>query len=123
MTAIAGDGSGYLWFGTENGLNRYNGYELTRFYNIAEDSTSIPGNYITDIETDKEGNLWIGYLSDGVSRYDNVSNSFINYSLAEITNDTDSDLLIHAIEEDMKGTFWLSTNRGIIRLNLLIHDD
>lgn len=55
-----------MWFGTRNGLNRYNGYVFDRFLYDQDDSLSISDNYIKNIGEDSDGNLWIGTYSDGI---------------------------------------------------------
>ena len=58
--AICQDQSGFIWIGTENGLNRYDGYNFYKFYHDDNDSLSLMSNYVRSLYTDKDGTLWIG---------------------------------------------------------------
>ncbi len=58
--AICEDHSGFMWIGTENGLNRYDGYNFYKFYHSDDDSLSIMSNYVRSMLVDKDGTLWIG---------------------------------------------------------------
>ena len=58
--AITEDESGFIWIGTENGLNRYDGYKFYQFYHDDSDSLSLMSNYVRSLYTDKDGTLWIG---------------------------------------------------------------
>ncbi len=58
--AICEDMSGFIWIGTENGLNRYDGYHFNQFYHDDNDSLSLMSNYVRSLYTDSDGTLWIG---------------------------------------------------------------
>ncbi|MFK8037552.1 MAG: adenylate/guanylate cyclase domain-containing protein [Crocinitomicaceae bacterium] len=60
ITGIAQDNSGYLWISTQDGLNRFNGYEFKVYKNQLNDSFSIPNNYLHSLTKDEQGNLWFG---------------------------------------------------------------
>lgn len=69
------DHLGYLWIGTIDGLNRYDGYDIKVYKNIVGDTTSLPFNVINSISEDKDGNLLVGTI-DQVSKYNRVTDSF-----------------------------------------------
>lgn len=75
VTCIHHDRNRFMWFGTYDGLNRYDGYAFRTFRNRLQDSTSLVNNRITVIEEDSIGNMWIG-TKRGVSRYDNNLGAF-----------------------------------------------
>lgn len=68
VTCILQDSKGYLWFGTQNGLNKFNGYTFDIYTYNPDDSTSISNNWIYSIDEDRDGNLWIG-TKGGLNKY------------------------------------------------------
>lgn len=72
------DNFGFLWVGTRDGLNKYDGDKFYRYLKSNNDSTSLDFNQITDLELDSSGNLWIG-ARNGVSYYDRRTDEFTNY--------------------------------------------
>ena len=70
VTCIHQDQLGYMWFGTRNGLNKFNGNSFEKFWNHSDDPQSISSNTISCIAEDAEGCLWIG-TEDGLNRLDN----------------------------------------------------
>jgi hypothetical protein len=79
INAIVQDNDGFIWFGTEYGLNRFDGYEIRFYRNIPGDSTSLPDNSINSLYIDHEGTLWIGTSRGGLAKYLKRSDSFISY--------------------------------------------
>ena len=75
VNCIFQDSKGYIWIGTQNGLNRFNGETFDVFSYNPADSNSISNNWIYSIAEDTEGNLWIG-TKDGLNRYKVIQNKF-----------------------------------------------
>src|SRR5688572_24089072 len=75
VITIYQDYKGFMWFGTYDGLNRYDGYGFKIFRNVIGDSTSLNNNTIYTIEGDKENNIWVGGLK-GACVYDPVKSNF-----------------------------------------------
>jgi signal transduction histidine kinase/ligand-binding sensor domain-containing protein len=73
--SIVQDKRGFLWIGTWDGLNRYDGYNFKKFYHYAIDSNSLPGNTIHNLYEDGQGTLWIG-TNGGLCKYDPLSEKF-----------------------------------------------
>lgn len=69
------DSEGYIWFGTQNGLNRFDGYSFEILTYKPDDSTSISNNWIYGITEDRNGNLWIG-TKGGLNKYNREKNLF-----------------------------------------------
>lgn len=75
VQSIMCDSKQTLWFGTKNGLNRFDGYELKSYFSIPRDSTSIPGNNIFFLLEDALNEIWIG-TQNGICRYDFQQDKF-----------------------------------------------
>ena len=79
FSAILQDRQGFLWFGTEDGLNRYDGYSFTVFKPIRDNPNSLTHNQITALLEDRDGLLWIGTSGGGLDRFDPKQNRFDHY--------------------------------------------
>lgn len=92
------DHNGFLWFGTKDGLNRFDGYSFKIFRNDADDSTSVGSNYIYSLHEGPAGILWVG-CDRGLFAYDATTESFHRISKAPVTEILD-------IQEDSTGAIW-----------------
>ena len=111
VTCILQDNKGFMWFGTFNGLNRYDGYEFVVYQYNQSDSLSISHNYISSIIEDNEGQLWIG-TSDGLNSYDRSSDTFRQFLHDKNRPTSISDNQIEIIFEDSKKRLWVGTRNG-----------
>lgn len=115
--SIIQDSKGFMWFGTQNGLNKFDGYNFTIFKNIPFDSTSLTDNWVLALLEDSKGNIWVGTHSGGVSMYDRNLGHFINY----INDPEDTNSLVNnrvwTIREDRSGFIWIGTSSGLDKLN------
>jgi signal transduction histidine kinase/ligand-binding sensor domain-containing protein/DNA-binding NarL/FixJ family response regulator len=75
VRCIFKDKKGFMWFGTHDGLNRFDGYEFKIFRNILGNDTSIPHNFIYSINEDQQGNLWVG-TGQGIAIFNNLTSKF-----------------------------------------------
>lgn len=75
VNAILKDSNGFMWFGTASGLNRYDGYDIRIYRSRKDDETSLPDNYIEDIQEDGAGNLWI-LTGAGYVLYNTAADAF-----------------------------------------------
>src|SRR4051794_25832961 len=88
INAMLQDSRGYLWFGTADGLCRYDGYNFKMFRRISDETNSLPGNYVVKLAEDHDGKIWIGLLKDGISCYDPATGDFKNYNVSNVDNTT-----------------------------------
>ena len=114
VIAIHQDLNGQMWFGTRDGLNRYDGSGITVFRNNPKDTLSICNNDILSIEGDKTGNIWIGTYN-GLNCYNPVTNIFKHYLHGNATN-TLSNNTIWKIKE-IKNEIWIATSGGLSIFN------
>ncbi len=111
--SILQDRQGFLWFATEDGLDKYDGYNFTVYKNNPNDSTSISDNFIWTIYQDRNGIIWVGTNSGGLCRFDTEREKFTTY-----TNNPDNpnSLVfsnVRTIFEDSDGFLWIGTERGL----------
>lgn len=115
ITSIAKDWEGFLWIGTKNGLNRFDGYDLRIYKNIHGDSTSLPQNHVTCILIDGHNNKWVGTLRAGLAKYNIDNDCFIHYSHNPKNANSISNNHIHAIFSDHSKNIWIATDSGLNR--------
>jgi len=114
-TAIIQDIKGYIWIGTEGGLNKYDGYTYTKFRFDPFDPNSLSSNFIYTIwEDEKQGSIWLG-TNDGLCKFDRYSEKFTRYKPDPKSKFADPN--ISAINEDRNGMMWVSNFGGLCRFD------
>lgn len=103
ISCILKDKHGFMWFGTEDGLNKYDGYKFKLFRNTPGDLKSISSNNIKCLYEDKAGDLWVGTLGGGVVKYNRSDDSFVSYEKS----------VILSLFESSDSTFWVGTLTGL----------
>jgi len=111
VLTILQDQKGFMWFGTEDGLNKFDGYQFSIYKNDPEDPTTIIDNLVSKLYEDKNGNLWIGTRS-GLDRYDRVSGEFTHYQDDPDVPNSLSGTWVVTLHEDRDGFLWLGTDDG-----------
>jgi len=109
------DDQGFLWFGTYNGLNRYDGYHFLVYKPEANNPNSLGGVFVTALFKDRSGVLWIG-VDQGLDRFDPVTQTFTHFR----SNPNDPASLaghLEHITQDRDGMLWLATRNGLDRLD------
>ncbi|PTN10445.1 two-component regulator propeller domain-containing protein [Mangrovibacterium marinum] len=115
VRSIIQDRDGYLWFGTLNGLSRYDGQSFQNFYYNPNNAASISNNKIRDMFQDGAGYIWLTTYDDQAHRYDPRSEEFVNLPAA--LSDTFNKITVEAIYESSPGVVWLYLeNRGCLRI-------
>jgi len=111
VNAILQDSRGFLWFGTMEGLHRYDGHKLKIFRNNPRDSTSISHDYILSLFEDREGTLWVGTIT-GLNQFFREKESFIRYYHDSTDVNSLSYNTIAVIYEDRNSILWIGTYSG-----------
>jgi signal transduction histidine kinase/ligand-binding sensor domain-containing protein len=111
VLTIAQDWRGFMWFGTEDGLNKYDGYQFTVYkYDPGNDAT-LSDNYISTIYEDRNGDLWIG-TRNGLNRLDRAADKFVRYRHDPDDPQSLGGVWVVSIYEDGEGTLWIGTDDG-----------
>jgi len=112
VLAIGQDRQGYMWFGTKNGLNRFNGYAFKQFRPLAGDPGSLSDSFVQVVLGDSSGYLWAGTRRGGLNRYDPARGTFTHFR-ADADNPTSLPAdNVTALYEDRSGTLWVGTLGG-----------
>ena len=113
--SIHQDKQGYIWFGTGDGLARYDGYEFIKFKHDPEDTLSLSNNVVTAIADDFEGSLWVG-TTLGLNRYDPVTGEFQRFFHRADDSLSISDNRVTTILPIDHHKIWIGTQRGGLNL-------
>lgn len=111
VTAIVQDKQGFLWFGTEDGLNKYDGYTFEQFLFEPSNAVGLPSPKITSLCVDRSGKLWIG-TQGGLVVYDPMTGAFLRRKIHLPTWKEPAIVAIHDLFEDRKGKIWVATASG-----------
>ncbi len=117
--AVTQDSLGFMWFGTEDGLNRYDGYDFLTFRPISDDTHSLSDRWITTLLSEEDGNLWIGTRQGGLNHYNSTTGLFDRYQNDEKDSTSLSGNHIITLFIDHLGRLWIGTNTG---LNLMVEE-
>ncbi len=112
---ILKDSKGFMWFGTEVGVNRYDGREFKVFEPVPGDPNSLSHPIVMALCEDHTGALWVG-TQKGLNRYDRNLDTFTRFSHEEANPGSLSSDFIRCIYEDSRQVLWIGTNHGLNRL-------
>ncbi len=113
IQCILQDRRGYMWFGTSNGLNRYDGYQFTVYKNDPNDSHSINDSEILALLEDRQGYLWIGTRRGGLNRYDRLRDQFTYFIPDTSSEGRVTSAMVWCLFEDSEGQLWVGTSYGL----------
>jgi len=112
VNEIVQDDQGFIWFGTQYGLDRYDGYEFKVFTHDPAHANSLSCVYIHSLFKDRSGALWVG-CDQFLDRFDGVHETFTHYRIEAGEVGT----YVGDISQDRTGMLWLATGSGLFRLN------
>ncbi|MGB6691230.1 MAG: two-component regulator propeller domain-containing protein [Terracidiphilus sp.] len=106
VAQIVQDDRGFIWFGTQFGLNRYDGYSFKLFVHDPRNPNSLSGVYVRSLFKDRDGVLWVG-CDQFLNRFDRATETFTRYPVAYVGD----------ISQDRAGVLWLATGKGLYSLD------
>ena len=112
---IVQDDQGFMWFGSQYGLNRYDGYKFKVFKHEPGRTNSLSGVFISALFKDRSGSLWIG-CDEFLDKFDPVTETFTHYHIDTRDAQGETVRVIH-ISQDHTGTLWLATSKGLYRFD------
>jgi ligand-binding sensor domain-containing protein len=119
INSISQDSRGFMWFGTNEGLNKYDGYEFTKFEKGINNINKLSDDYIQCIFEDSKENIWIGTINGGLNSYDRIYNRFVQfyYDSSQIMKFKKRNII--SILEDKTGKIWIGAEYIISMIDLL----
>jgi len=112
ITSICQDGDGFMWIGTAHGLNKFDGWEFSYYYNNENDTTSLSSNYIIFLFKDNTNTLWIG-TNKGLQYYQPYEDTFVSVQFPDGVYPTVEDII-----ELHNGEIWITTSGwGVFRVD------
>jgi ligand-binding sensor domain-containing protein/signal transduction histidine kinase len=112
VKAILKDRKGFMWFATNEGLNKYDGYSFTAYKHDAKKPESIGGNFVHDVMEDQAGNVWVG-TARGLDRFDRNADAFVHYT------PSGKSIYVEHIFQDSRKRMWIGSKQGLY----LFHPD
>ncbi|HYZ83636.1 MAG TPA: two-component regulator propeller domain-containing protein, partial [Bryobacteraceae bacterium] len=109
------DDQGFLWFGTNHGLLRYDAHQFRAFVHDPDDPNSVRGTNVSALFKDRSGHLWVG-SDQNVDRYDPVNGVF-QHVLPDAANACGPAGIARDITQDRDGFIWVATDNGLVRLD------
>ncbi|MEO5999461.1 MAG: two-component regulator propeller domain-containing protein [Chitinophagaceae bacterium] len=117
VMCILQDSRGFMWFGTADGLNKYDGNEFKVYKNDRNNENSLSSNHITCITEDSNGNLWIGTMGGGLNKYDRKKDIFTRFKKKANDSSSISNDFVQCLSKDSQGNLWVGTKKGINRFD------
>jgi len=117
VIATAQDELGFMWFATQNGLDKYDGYRFTVYTHNPNQPNSLSANNIRSLYLEPQGALWIGTWGGGLNRLDRQTDTFNVYRHDPQNAQSLSNDFVSAIMTDQAGQLWVGTQQGLNRLD------
>lgn len=120
VTNIIQDRKGFMWFGTYDGMNKYDGYTFKTYRHIENDNSSLSDNGAAYLYEDNKGFIWVtNNANEGICKFNPETEKFIRYKHNPDDSTSISSNTVYHIMQDSRNNIWISTNNA---LNLLIEN-
>ncbi len=106
------DRQGFIWFGTQDGLNKFDGYQFVIYRHDEQDTASLGDNDVWTMVEDDSGALWIGLYNGGLNRFDPRTETFTRYNHRQDNPNSLSEDRVRALYLDSSGTLWIGSEGG-----------
>jgi signal transduction histidine kinase/ligand-binding sensor domain-containing protein len=113
VMALAQDARGLIWIGTQKGLVQYDGYRFRKFVHSSRDPASLAGDYVWCLWSAKDGRIWAGSASDGVSVFDPATEQFTRFRHDPKQPASIGEGIVWALSGDASGGIWIGTDQGL----------
>jgi signal transduction histidine kinase/ligand-binding sensor domain-containing protein/DNA-binding response OmpR family regulator len=112
VATIIQDSRGFMWIGTRDGLNKYDGYSFTTYRHDSQDPKSLSSSMVADVVEDKEGNIWVATIV-GLNKLERKSGRIIQYKHDDKNSNTISSNILNRLAVDEKNNIWISGQGGL----------
>ena len=117
VNCIMQDSQGFIWIGTQDGLNKFDGYEFTVYRHQPSDTNTISNGYIKAIVEDPDGNIWLG-TRDGLNMLDPNTERITSYFFNPLDIYSISNNEVHSLYIDKEGILWIKTMESLDRFDI-----
>ncbi|RZA35541.1 MAG: response regulator [Lysobacteraceae bacterium] len=119
VLAVVQDRDGFMWFGTQNGLSRFDGYRVINYRSVPGKPNTLSNNWVRVLHLDRHGRLWVG-TDGGLNLYDPVTRSFTLFVPDETARRGNGNRHINAIAGDGRDGLWIGTNDGLQHFDITL---
>ncbi|MEM1324515.1 MAG: two-component regulator propeller domain-containing protein [Bacteroidota bacterium] len=117
VQTIAQDSFGFMWFGSQFGLHRWDGYNFKTYLHNPIDPNSISSSYVEHLIVARDGSIWVGTYGGGLNHFDPLTEIFTIYTYDENDPQSISNNFVSKLVEDKEGYIWLTTREGLNRFD------
>lgn len=119
ITSITQDSQGFIWFGTQEGLNRYDGKKVEVFDHDYKDPTSLSHDWVWSLSPGKDGSMWVGTDGGGLSHFDPETKQFRHFRNEPDNSNSLSGDRVRVVYQDSQGILWIGTDgEGLNRFDI-----
>jgi ligand-binding sensor domain-containing protein len=112
VATIIQDSRGFMWIGTRDGLNKYDGYSFTTYRHDSQDPQSITSSMVADMAEDKDGNIWVATII-GLNKIDRKTGHVIQYKHDDKNPNSLSNNILNKLAVDDKNNIWIAGQGGL----------